>query len=131
MALPSQPELNLSSLEDQIKSTLTTWMSFQRPVFTMMTEINGRIFDQAVRMNGAWINFISRQIEHEIDATRRLIGCRNVKDVMVTCQSVMQDVQRETRSELGELARINKEVADETFEAMRAGLREAAHELRH
>ena len=131
MALQSQPELNLGSFEDQIKGALTSWMNMQRPFFSMMTEINGRFLDQAMRMNAAWFNFVGRQIEHEIDATRRLMGCRNVKDIMVTYQNVMEDVQRDTQTDLGELARANKEAADATLETMRAGLREAAYELQH
>ena len=103
----------------------------QRPFFSMMTEINGRFLDQVMRMNAAWFNFFGRQIEHEIDATRRLMGCRNVKDIMVTYQNVIKDVQRDTQTDLGELARANKEAADATLETMRAGLREAAYELQH
>lgn len=131
MALQSQPELNLGSFEDHIKSALTSWMNMQRPFFSMMTEINGRFLDQALRMNAAWYNFVGRQIEHEIDATRRLMGCRNIQDIMVMYQSVVKDVQRDTQSDLGELARANKEAADAALETVRAGLREAAYELRH
>ncbi len=128
---PTQSELDLAALEAQAKATLTTWMNLQRPMFTMMTEINGRLLDQALRVNSAWMQFVGRQIEQEIDATRRFLGCRTMQDFIVTYRDVVQDAQREAQHEIDEMTRINKEVADEAVAAVRSGLSEAAQELRH
>jgi hypothetical protein len=127
---PTQPELAYSSLEAQAKATLETWMNMQRPVFTMVTEIQGRLLDQAFRVNQAWMGFVGRQIEHEIEATRRLLGCRNVQDVMVTYRDVIEEAQRDAKIDIDLLSRVNREAATETVAAFREGLSEAAQELR-
>lgn len=128
---PTNPELELQAFEDHTKAALTMWMNMQRPMFSMVTEINGRLIDQALRVNHAWLQFIGRQIEQEFEATRRLMGCRTVQDFIVTYRDVLTDAQRETQIEFDELTRINQEAAEETVEAVRAGLSEAAQELRH
>jgi hypothetical protein len=131
MPRPTQQELDYQALQDQAKAALTTWMTLQRPMFSMMTEINGRLFDQALRFNQAWVGLYGRQIEHQIDATRRFLGCRTVQDVMVAYRDVVESAQREAKVEVDELTRINRQVAGETVAAIREGLSEAAQELRH
>jgi predicted secreted Zn-dependent protease len=76
------------------------------------------------------MGFVGRQIEHEIEATRRLLGCRNVQDVMITYRTVMEDAQRDAQVDIDLLSRINREAATETVAAFREGLSEAAQELR-
>jgi hypothetical protein len=128
---PTQQELDYGVLEARAKATLESWMAMQRPVFTMMTEINGRLIDQAFRVNKAWLGFMGRCIEHELEATRRLMGCRNVNDLVSTYRDVVDTAQREVRIEVEQLSRLNQEVAGETVAAFREGLEEAAQELRH
>jgi len=128
---PTQPELDYNSLEAQAKATLETWMQMQMPVFSMVTEINGRLFDQALRMNRAWLDLIGRQIDQEIENTRRFMGCRTVQDVVSTCREVVENAQREAKIEIEAISRINREAAHETVAAIREGLSEAAQDLRH
>jgi hypothetical protein len=128
---PTQPELDYHALEVQAKATIETWMQMQMPVFSMMTEINGRLFDQAIRVNKAWLDLIGRQIDQEIENTRRFLGCRTMQDVMTTCREVVESTQREVKIEIDEISRINREAAHETVAAFREGLSEAAHDLRH
>jgi hypothetical protein len=128
---PTQPELDYNSLETQAKATLETWMQMQMPVFSMVTEINGRLFDQALRMNRAWLDLIGRQIDQEIENTRRFMGCRTMQDVVSTCREVVENAQREAKIEIEAISRINREAAHETVAAIREGLSEAAQDLRH
>jgi hypothetical protein len=129
--LPTQPELDYDALEARAKATLESWMTLQRPVFSMMTEINGRLINQAFRVNQAWLGFMSRCVEQELQATRRLMGCRNVNELFITYRDVVDTAQREVRHEVEQLSRVNRECAGETVAAFRDGLEEAAHELRH
>ncbi len=128
---PTQPERDYDALEARAKATLESWMTMHRPVFSMMTEINGRLIDQAFRVNQAWLGFMGRCIEHEIEATRRLMECRNVNDFMTTYRDVVDTAQRDVRVEVEQLSQLNREVAGATVAAFREGLEEAAQELRH
>lgn len=129
--LSTQSEQDYDALEARAKATLESWMAMQRPMFSMMTEINGRLIDQAFRLNQAWFGFMGRCIEQEMTATRRLMSCRNVKDFVVTYQDVLDSAQRKARTEVEHLSRFNTEVAGETMAAVRESLVEAAHDLRH
>src|SRR5512137_655051 len=71
---PTQPELDYDALEARAKATLESWMAMQRPMFSMMTEINGRLIDQAFRVNRAWLGLMGRCLEQEMIATRRFLG---------------------------------------------------------
>lgn len=127
----TQPVQDFSAIEAQAKATMESWMAMQRPMFTMMTEINGRLIDQAFRVNTAWLGFMGRCIGHEIEATRRLMGCRNVNDFVTTYRDVVNTAQREVRVEVEQLSQLNRDVAGATVAAFREGLEEAAQELRH
>jgi hypothetical protein len=128
---PTQPELDYDALEARAKATLESWMAMQRPMFSMMTEINGRLIDQAFRVNRAWLGLMGRCLEQEMIATRRFLGCRNVNDFVTTYRDVVDTAQREVRVEVEHLSRLNREVAGEAVAAIREGFEEAAHELRH
>lgn len=125
------PMQDFGAIEAQAKAAMNSWMTMQRPMFTMMTEINGRLIDQAFRVNTAWFGFMGRCIEHEIEATRRLMGCRNVNELMTTYRDVVDTAQRDVRVEVEQLSLLNRELAGETVAAFREGLEEAAQELRH
>lgn len=126
---PLKPEYE--HLEASAKAALHSWMVMQRPMFSLMTEINGRLIDQALRVNKAWIGIVGRRVEHDLAATRRLLGCRDANDFMMTCRDVVDSAQREVQDEVAHLSRLNREVADETVAAIRDGLKEAAQELKH
>ena len=128
---PTSSKPDYEHLEASAKAALHSWMAMQRPVFSMMTEINGRLIDQAFRVNQAWLGFMGRCIEHEIEATRRLMECRNVNDFMTTYRDVVDTAQRDVRVEVEQLSQLNREVAGATVAAFREGLEEAAQELRH
>lgn len=128
---PKQPVHTFDDIEAQAKATMESWMAMQRPVFTMMTEINGRLIDQAFRVNTAWLGFMGRCIEHEIKATRRLMGCRNVNELITTYRDVVDTAQRDAKIEAEQFSQLNREVAGETVAAFRDGFEEAAQELRH
>jgi hypothetical protein len=127
----AETEPTLTSFEEQTKAVWTAWMNMQRPMFSMMTEINGRLIGQALRLNDAWIGFFGRQIEHEIVASQRLMKCRTVNEFMSTYQDILRKAQADVQSELTEISRLNQSLAGETVDAVRAGLNEAAQELRH
>ena len=127
----AQPEAAFANLEEQTKAAVAAWMNMQRPMLSMMTEINGRLFDQALRLNDASISFVGRQIEQQITASQRLMKCRTVEEFMSTYQDVLRKAQQEVQTELTEITRLNKSLADDTVEAVRSGLNEAAQELRH
>jgi hypothetical protein len=128
---PATAKPDYEHLEASAKTALQSWMAMQRPMFSMMTEINGRLIDQAVRVNKAWIGMVGRRVDHDLQATRRLLGCRNVNDFMTTYRDVVDTAQREAQVEVEHLSRLNREVADETVAAIRDGLKEAAEELKH
>ncbi len=127
----NQPDKDYQALEARAKATLELWMAMQRPVFSMMTEINGRLIDQAFRVNQAWLNLMVRCVEQEIAATQRMMACRNVNEVVTVCRDVVDTAQREARVEAAALTRLNQQVAGETLAAFRDSLEEAAQELRH
>lgn len=120
-----------NSVEDGAKAALAAWMSLQRPLFSLMTEVNGRLFQEAMKANSEWLTLVGQRFERDLETSRRMMQCRTVKDVIGVYADFLRGSQEQTRIEITTLSRINQSMADEAVAAMRSGLDDAAQELRH
>jgi glutathione S-transferase len=108
-----------------------TWMNIQRPMISAMTEINGKIFEQAARANNEWLGFLSRRFNEDMATSQRLMECRTMQDVFAAYSDFLNRAQQQYQAEFQYFTRLNQKIADETASVVKSSLEEANAELRH
>ena len=120
-----------NSVETQTKAAVTAWVSLQRPVVEAMTEFNSHWIDSFSKANVELIGFFGRRVEEDLAASRRLMSCRTVQDVMEAYSEFFQRAQQQYQNELQYFARLNQSFANESADAMRTHLASNGRSLTH
>ena len=97
-----------------------------------MTELNGKLLEQAAKANNEWLGFIGRRLNEDMATSKRFMECKTLQDVIDLYQEFFQRAQQQYQAEFQYFARFNQKLADETATVVRSHLEDVANsELRH
>ena len=130
-AKPSKSPITFGNGENPAVTALDAWMSFNRPMLNAMTELNGKLIEQAAKANNEWLGLISRRLSEDMATSKRFMECKTLQEVLELYSDFLQRAQRQYQDEFQYFARLNQKLADETATMVRSHLEEANAELRH
>lgn len=107
------------------------WLDINRPMLSAMQEINGKLLEQAARVNTEWVGFINRRLKEDIATSERLMDCKTMQDVMTAYRDFFERAQQQYQAEFQYFAHLNERIASETASAVNAKLHNAAEQIRH
>ncbi|MDX2306676.1 MAG: phasin family protein [Hyphomicrobium sp.] len=108
--------------ENNARNAMSAWMSLQLPMFSLMTELNGRLIHEAMKANSEFIALCGERIEHGLVCSQRMMRCRSVREMLDANAEFLRGHQERTRIEIRTISRINKSVADQTLAAVRSSI---------
>lgn len=112
-------------------ASLETWMSINRPMLAAMTELNGRFLEQVSRANNEWMGFVSRRLNEDMAASKRLLECKTVQDLFTAYSDFFQRAQQQYQAEFQYFARLNQKIADETATVLKSHMADFEADVRH
>ena len=114
-------------------ASIEAWMAINRPVVAAMTELNGRLIEQVSRANNEWIGFFNRRLNEDIAASKRIMDCKTVEDLVAAYSDFFQRAQQQYQAEFQYFARLNQRLADETAGILKSHMDDVAAdaEVRH
>jgi hypothetical protein len=123
------------SLADQVKempsaqATLETWVSINRPMIEVMTELNSHFLEQMTKANNEWMKFVNRRLNEDMAASRRIMDCKTMPDIMTAYSEFFQRAQQQYQAEFQYFARLNQKLAEDTAGVIQAHVEEAEADL--
>ncbi len=123
------------SLADQVKempsaqATLETWVSINRPMLEVMTELNGHFLEQMTKANNEWMKFVNRRLNEDMAASRRIMDCKSMPDLMTGYSEFFQRGQQQYQAQFQYFARLNQKLAEDTAGVIQAHGEEAEADL--
>lgn len=112
-------------------AALQAWIDINRPMMSAMTQINGKLIEQAARVNTEWMGFLNRRLKEDIETSQRMMECKTMQDIMAATSDFFQRAQQQYQAEFQYFAHLNQKIANETAHIVRAQIGEAAEEIRH
>lgn len=124
--------INMEHEENPALTAFEAWVSFNRPMVNAMTELNGKLMEQAAKANNEWLGFIGRRLNEDMATSKRFMECKTFQDVVDLYQEFFQRAQQQYQAEFQYFARFNQKLADETATVVRTHLEDVANsEVRH
>jgi hypothetical protein len=96
-----------------------------------MAELNTRLIDQMARAGNEWNGFVTRRLEEDISASKRLMGCRTPQDVFSAYADFLARAHSQYLAEIQYFTRLNQRFADEAARLVRESLDESGRAWKH
>jgi hypothetical protein len=109
---------------------LEALMELNRPALAAMAQVNGKVYENLAAMNKNWADFLNRRLKEDLDVARQLAGCKSVPEVYGFWADYLQTAVSDYRTELEQMSKLGKTLADETMHAMQSRAEEPACEAR-
>jgi len=110
--------------------TFEALMDFNRPALAAMAQVNGKVYDGIAAMNKNWAAFVNRRLKEDLAMPQQLAGCKTVQDMYGVCAEFFQTACADYQSEIEQIAKLGKSLADDTLQTMQSHMQDAAREAR-
>jgi hypothetical protein len=95
-------------------------MQMQRPTFTAMAEVNGRLYDSIAAVNKEWASFVNRRLKEDLAMPQQLAECRTIQDLYRVYAQFFQNACTHYQSELEEMAKLGRTIAEIAFQPLQS-----------
>jgi Phasin protein len=105
-------------------------MELNRPALNAMAQMNGKVYDGLATLNKNWVAFINRRLKEDLAVPQQLASCKTVQDMYGVYAEFFQNACSDYQSELEQMTKLGKSLADDTIQAMQTRMEETARETR-
>jgi hypothetical protein len=105
-------------------------MELNRPALTAMAQMNGKVYDGLATLNKNWVAFVNRRLKEDLAMPQQLAACKTVQDMYGVYAEFFQNACSDYQSELEQLTKLGKSLADDTIQAMQSRMEESVREAR-
>ena len=105
-------------------------MELNRPALQAMAQMNGKMYDGIATLNKNWVAFLNRRLKEDLAMPQQLAACKTVQDMCGVYAGFFQNACAHYQSELEQMTKLGKSLADETAHAVQARMSEATREAR-
>jgi len=105
-------------------------MELNRPALNAMAQMNGKVYDGLATMNKNWVAFINRRLKEDLAMPQQLAACKSVQDMYGVYAEFFQNACSDYQSELEQMTKIGKSLADDTIQAIQTRMDETARDTR-
>jgi Phasin protein len=105
-------------------------MELNRPALTAMAQMNGKVYDGLATLNKNWVAFVNRRLKEDLAMPQQLAACKTVQDMYGVYAEFFQNACSDYQSELEQLTKLGKSLADDTIQAMQPRMEESVREAR-
>jgi hypothetical protein len=83
------------------------------------------VYDGIATLNKNWVAFLNRRIKEDLAVPQQLAACKNVQDMCAVYAEFFKNACTQYQSELEQITKLSKSMADETVQAIQARVEEA------
>ena len=109
---------------------LEALMEMNRPALSAMAEVNGKVYENLATLNKSWVAFVNRRLKEDFAMPKQLAECRTVQEMYSVYADFFQTAVTDYQSELEQMSKLGKAMAEETAQAVQARLEESARAAR-
>lgn len=105
-------------------------MELNRPALSALAQVNGKVYDNIAAINKNWVAFLNRRLKEDLAVPQHLAGCKTVQEMYGVYAEFFQNAYADYQSELEQMTKLGKSLADDTVQAFQSRLDEATREQR-
>lgn len=93
-------------------------MQMQRPAFTAMAKINGRLYESVAAINKEWTLIVNRRLKEDLAVSQQLAGCKTLMDVYKVYAQFFQNACSHYQSGFEVMTKLSSSIADNALQSM-------------
>ena len=101
------------------------FIELNRPALQAMAQVNGKVYDGIATWNKNWVAFLNRRLKEDLAVPQQLAACKTVQEMCGVYAGFFQNACAQYQSELEQITKLSKTLADDTMQAMQARMEEA------
>ena len=101
-------------------------MELNRPALSALAQVNGKFYDGIAAMNKNWVAFLNRRLKEDFAMPQQLAACKTVRDMYGVYADFFQNAVADYQSEVEQMTKIGKTLADDTIQVIQTRMEEAA-----
>jgi hypothetical protein len=101
-------------------------MELNRPALTALAQMNGKVYDGIAAMNKNWVAFVNRRLKEDLAMPQQLAACKTMRDMYGVYTDFFQNAYADYQSELEQMTKLGKTLADDTMQVIQARIEDAA-----
>ena len=101
------------------------FIELNRPALQAMAQVNGKMYDGIATWNKNWVAFLNRRLKEDLAVAQQLATCKTVQDMYGVYAGFFQNACAHYQSELEQMTKLSKSLADDTLQAIQARVEEA------
>jgi hypothetical protein len=106
------------------------FIELNRPALQAMAQMNGKMYDGLSTLNKNWVAFLNRRLKEDLAVPQQLAECKTVQDMYGVYTGFFQNACAHYQSELEQMTKLGKSLADDTVQAMQTSMDEARTAVR-
>jgi hypothetical protein len=95
-------------------------MQMQRPAFTAMAELNGRLYESIAAVNKEWSSFVNRRLKEDLAVPEQLAECKTVLDLYRVYAQFFQNACSHYQSELEQMTKLGRSIAEDALQPLQS-----------
>ena len=100
-------------------------MELNRPALQAMAQMNGKMYDGIATLNKNWVAFLNRRLKEDFAVPQQLASCKTMQEMYGVYAEFFQNACSQYQSELEQMTKLSKSLADDTLQAIQSRMDEA------
>jgi hypothetical protein len=100
------------------------------PLFAVVTDVNGKLLESAVRVQKDWAEFVHRRVKEDIAASHRLANCQSLTDMQQIYSQYFQTAFAQYREQSERAVERGKSMTEAIAQSMEFRAREGKQAAR-
>jgi hypothetical protein len=109
---------------------IETLMELNRPAWTAMAQVNGKVYENLAAMNKSWAEFMNRRLKKELGMPEQLAACKSLQEMYSVYADYLQGALTDYQAEIKEMSKRGKTLADDTLQAMQTRVEQPSRDGR-
>ena len=101
------------------------FIELNRPALQAMAQMNGKVYEGIATWNKNWVAFLNRRLKEDLAVPQQLAACKTVHDMCGVYAGFFQNACAQYQSELEQMTKLGKTLADDTLQAIQSRVEEA------
>lgn len=95
-------------------------MQMQRPAFTAMAEINGKLYESIAAVNKEWASLLNRRLKEDLTVSQQLADCKSVPDLYRVYVQFFQTACVHYQSGFEQMTKLGASMAENALQSLQS-----------
>ena len=95
-------------------------MEMQRPAFTAVAELNGKLYESIAAVNREWASLINRRLKEDLAVPQQLAECKTVQDLYRVYAQFFENACAHYQSGFEQMSKLGRSITENAIQSLQS-----------